>query len=108
VKTFKKRLAKDTSYKVKFNENWYGERLLDIYQNLHETLDEVLQQARGHDADLGGVVLHHPDLINPIVVPLQSWENLNADTVLSEVTKVLNSNENIKDNEGLMVTVGSI
>lgn len=43
--------------------------------------EDVLHLARGHNADLGRVVLNHPDLINPIVVPLQSWENINADTV---------------------------
>lgn len=46
--------------------------------------DDVLSQARGHDADLDRVVLSHPNLNNSIVVPLQSWEKLNADTVMSE------------------------
>lgn len=62
-------------------------------------------QARGHDADLGRVVLSHPNLNNPIVVPLQ---NLNADTVMSEITKVLNSNGTLSLDEHLLVTVGSI
>lgn len=70
--------------------------------------DDVLSQARGHDADLGRVVLSHPNLNNSIVVPLQSWEKLNADTVMSEITKVLNSNETIPVDEHLLVTVGSI
>lgn len=38
----------------------------------------------------------------------QNEKFYNADTVLNEVTKVLNSNENIKVNDGLLVTVGSI
>lgn len=69
---------------------------------------DVLSRARGQDADLGRVVLSHPNLNNPIVVPLQSWDNLNADTVMSEITKVLNSNETIPVEEHLLVTVGSI
>lgn len=108
VKTYKTTVAKDTTYKEKFNNNWNGENLRDIFKKLHEMFEDVLHLARGHNADLGRVVLNHPDLINPIVVPLQSWENINADTVLNEVTKVLNSNENIKVNDGLLVTVGSI
>lgn len=108
VKTYKTTLAKDTTYKVKLNNNWNGENLRDIYKKLHEMFEDVLHLARGHNADLGRVVLNHPDLINPIVVPLQSWENINTDTVLKEVTKVFNSNENIKVNDGLLVTVGSI
>lgn len=71
VKTYKTTLAKDTTYKVKFNNNWNGENLRDIYKKLHEMFEDVLHLARGHNADLGRVVLNHPDLINPIVVPLQ-------------------------------------
>lgn len=106
TRTFKKNLARDTSYKVKVNDEWRGGKLVDIYKKLHDMFDDVLSQARGHDADLGRVVLSHPNLINPIVVPLQSWENLNADAVMSEITKVLNSNETIPVDEHLLVTVG--
>lgn len=81
---------------------------MDIYDYLHNMLDDVLSQARGSDADLGRVVLSHPKSNNAIVVPLQSWENLNSDTVMSEITKVLNSNENIPVDDHLLVTVGSI
>ena len=108
TRTFKKNLARDTSFKVKFNDQWRGEKLVDIYKKLHNMFDDVLSQARGHDADLGRVVLSHPNLNNPIVVPLQSWENLDADAVMSEVTKVLNSNETIPVDDHLLVTVGSI
>lgn len=92
---------------VKFNDQWQGEKLVDIYQKLN-MFDDVLSLARGHDADLGRVVLCRPNLNNPIFVPLQSGQNLNADTVMSEITKVLNSNETIPVDEHLMVTVGSI
>lgn len=70
--------------------------------------DDVLSQARGHDTDLGRVVLYHPNLNNPIIVPLQSLGSLNSDTVMTEISKVLNSNETISVGEHLLVTVGSI
>lgn len=57
---------------------------------------------------MGRVVLRNPNLNNPIVVLLQSWDNLNADTVMSEFTKVLNSNKTIPDDDYILVTVGSI
>lgn len=108
TRTYKTKLARDTTFKVKFNDQWRGDKLIDIYDKLHGMFDDVLSQARGHDADLGRVVLSHPNLNNSIVVPLQSWEKLNADTVMSEITKVLNSNETIPVDEHLLVTVGSI
>jgi hypothetical protein len=103
-----KNLARDTTFKVKFNDEWRGDRLIDIHDKLRNMFDDVLSQARGHDANLGRVVLSHPNLNNPIVAPLQSWENLNADTVMSEIIKVLNSNETIPVDEHLLVTVWSI
>ncbi|XP_065934895.1 uncharacterized protein [Magallana gigas] len=54
IRTFKN-LARDVSFKVKFNEQWRGEKLVDIYEKLHAMFDDVLSQARGHDADLGRV-----------------------------------------------------
>lgn len=107
IRTFKNQ-ARDVSFKVKFNEQWREEKLVDMYEKLHVMFDDVLSQARGHDADLGRVVISHPNLNNPIVVPLQSWQNLNADRVMSEITKVLNSNETLSVDENLLVTVGTI
>lgn len=101
-------MAHDTTFKVKFNDKWKGDRLIDIYDKLHEMFDDVLSQARGHDTDLGRVVLYHPNLNNPIIVPLQSLGSLNSDTVMTEISKVLNSNETISVGEHLLVTVGSI
>lgn len=70
TRTFTKNLAKDTTFKVKFNEQWRGDKLINIQNKLHDMFDDLLSQARGHDADLGKVVLSHPSLNNPIVVPL--------------------------------------
>jgi hypothetical protein len=108
TRTFKKNLARDTTFKVKFNEQWRGDKLLDIPTKLHDMFDDLLSEARGHDADLGRVVISHSSLNNLIVVPLQSWENLNADVAMSEITKVLNSNESLPVDENLLVTIGSI
>ena len=51
-------MARDTTFKVKFNEQWRGgEKLLDIHNKLHDMFDDLLSEARGHDADLGRVVI---------------------------------------------------
>ena len=58
TRTFKKNMARDTTFKVKFNEQWRGgEKLLDIHNKLHDMFDDLLSEARGHDADLGRVVI---------------------------------------------------
>lgn len=67
TRTYKKNLARDTTFKVKFNDQWRGDKLIDIYDKLHDMFDDVLSQARGHDADLGRVVLSHPNLTTPLL-----------------------------------------
>jgi hypothetical protein len=61
TRTFKKNLAHDTTFKVKFNEQWRGDKLIDIHDKFHDMFD-LLLEARGHDADLGKVVISHSSL----------------------------------------------
>lgn len=70
--------------------------------------DDVLIEAKGDDSNLGRVVIQLPKLNSAILVSLRKWEDLNADTVMSEVTKVLNSNEDVPVDGDLIVTIGSI
>ena len=105
---FKTSLATDTSFKVKFNDRWQGEKLIDLSKQLYDMFEDILSKARGHNADLGRVVVQHPNLSNPIVVPLQPWENLDADAVMDEIMNVINSNEELDVDENMVVTVGSI
>lgn len=70
--------------------------------------DYLLSLARGHDANLGGVVISHPSLSNASVVSLQPWEQHNADVVIGEIAKVLNSNESLSIDEKIFVCVGSM
>ena len=53
TRTFKKNLARDTTFKVKFSEQWRGDKLIDIQNELHNMFDDLLSQARGHNADIG-------------------------------------------------------
>lgn len=56
--------------------------------------DDVLVKAKGSDDDLGRVVLSQSAFHNPIVVPLQKWENIDTNKVMEAVERVLNSDEN--------------
>ena len=72
--------------------------------------DNVLYQARGDLAgnDLGRVVIQHDALHNPIVVPLRPWDELNANTVMETIEKVLNSHEDLPIDDSFDITVGLI
>lgn len=69
--------------------------------------DDLFSQARGKDADLGIVVLSHPSLKNPHCTAI-ILGNFECRRQMSEITKVLNSNESLPIDENLLVTIGSI
>lgn len=103
-----KNAAKDTTYKVKVDARHHGQRLRDVRDGLLRMFDDVLDQARGVENDLGRVLIHHESLHDPIIVPLQPWDQLNADKVMETIEKVLNSNESLSVDESFEITVGSI
>ena len=109
-KTYAKDAAVDRTYRVKVDERHHGLRLQDVQNGLHQMFEEVLERARGNleGNDLGRVVIHHNGLHDPIIVPLQPWEHLNADKVMEVIEKVRNSNQDLSIDDSFEITVGSI
>ena len=109
-RTYAKNAAVDRTYQVKVAEYHHGERLEDIRDGLHQMFDQVLKEARGDLAgnDLGRVIIQHEELHDPIVIPLQTWDQLNADVVMGTIEKVLNSNQNLSVDESFDITIGSV
>ncbi|CAG2238522.1 unnamed protein product [Mytilus edulis] len=70
--------------------------------------EDVLAKAKGGEQDLGRVIVRHTDLNHPIVVPLDKWSNINANTVMTAVENVLNSDETLKLSDQTEILVGNI
>ena len=109
-RTYAKNAAVDRTYQVKVDDYHHGERLEDIRDGLHQMFDQVLNGARGDLAgnDLGRVIIQHEGWHDPIVIPLQPWDQLNADVVMRTIEKVLNSNQNLSVDERFGITIGSV
>ena len=109
-RTYVKNAAIDRTYQVKINEKHHGEKLEDIRDGLHQMFEHVLQEARGDLAgnDLGRVVIRHDGLQDPIVVPLQPWDQLDFNKVMDTIEKVLNSHQNLAVDESMDITVGIV
>ena len=60
-RTYAKNAAVDTTFQVKVNDRYRGQRLRHIRRGLHGMFEDILQEARGDLAgnDLGRVVIHH-------------------------------------------------
>ena len=108
TRTFAKTAATENVYNVKIHEEHQGRQLSDIRDHLHQMFDDVLDRVRGAGNDLGRIVIHHDGLHDAIVIPLQHWDQLNADTVMKMIEKVLNSNQHLAVNENMEITIGSI
>ena len=106
----KKTRAKDINYEIKFNEQWQGNNLQDLVIDLHAMFDDMLNEVKAvyNGNDLGRVVIHHRGLNNPIVIPLIALERLDADHIMQQVQRALNSNENLALDESFRVDVGVI
>ena len=109
-RVYAKNAAVDTTYQVKIDEQHQGQRLKNVLAGLFQMFDDILDEVRGNlaDNDLVRIVIHHNGLHDPIVVPLQTWESINADTILQIIEKVLNSNQELAINESFEITVGCI
>ena len=109
-RTYAKNAAVDTTFQVKVNDRYRGQRLRDIRRGLHGMFEDILQEARGDLAgnDLGRVVIHHDGLHDPIVVPLRPWDRLNVDVVMEYIEKVLNSHQELSVNDSFDITIGTI
>ena len=110
-KTFKKDGARDMMYEVRLNhEDWNGKRLKDGHDHLRDMFAKVIRQARGSltDEDMGHVIIHHPDLTNPIVIPLRPLIDLKPEVIMSIIENVLSSHENLAIDDSLKISVGTI
>ena len=74
VRPFARSAATESTYRVRFKEQWQGRRLRDIQQQLRRLFEDLLARARENvnQNDLLRVVLRHDGLNHAVVVPLQA------------------------------------
>lgn len=107
-KTFSKNLTTETTYRVKFTDVWKGKELRDIFKDMQQMFEDVLTKAKGSEQDLSCVIVRHPELNHPIVVPLDKWSNINTNTVMTAVENVLNSDHKFSLSDQMEVLIGNI
>lgn len=109
-RTYAKNGAIDTTYEVTFTDRLKNKNLIEISDELHNVFDNVLDSVRegSQDNSLARVVIDHKGLSDPIIVPLQKLDDMNASTVMDEIGKVLQSNDELPVDDSFSVTVGRI
>ena len=97
VRRFSKTKVTETTFNVRFNDQWQGRRLDDLNQQLYRLFENLLARAREGvaDNDLLRVVLRHEALNRAIVIPLQEAADMNVEKIMTKVENVLQSEETL-------------
>ena len=100
----------DRTYLIKIEEKHQGQNLRGVQDGLHRMFEDVLNQARWDLSgnDWGRVVIYHDGLQDPIIVPLQTWDQLDVNKVMDIIEKVLNNHQELLINESFIIVIGTI
>ena len=108
---FKKKLITETIYEVRFSEEWTGEKLINVKQQLHEMFEKSIKEATSGanmDTDFGRIFISHEKLSPPIIIKPQPLNQLTAETVMQEIERVLHSEESLDINSTFEVHISKI
>ncbi|CAG2253327.1 unnamed protein product [Mytilus edulis] len=109
-RTYAKTGAIDKTFQAKFTSQLHDKKLSDITEDLHGLFDDILDTVR-QDSDansLARVIIEHNGLTDPIVVSLRELNKMDSSIVMDEISKVLQSNEELPVDDSCTITVGRI
>ncbi|KAL4217298.1 hypothetical protein ACF0H5_023749 [Mactra antiquata] len=110
TRTFSKTAATEFTFKVKFNDQWQGRRLVDIRDQLHHMFSDLLARARQdiQNDDLLNIIVRHPALNHAIVIPLTRSTDLTIQKILDKIESVLQSEESLNIIDTFQVIAGAL
>lgn len=97
VRTFASTAATETTYRLRFNNQWKGRKIGDTFQQLHHLFEDLLTRARQNTLpnDRLRVVIRHNGLNQSVLVPLQPANEVTAKKILHKIENVLQSEESL-------------
>ena len=106
---YNQRLGADNiSYRLKVQENLMDRKVSDILGELYSMFDNLITDLRNdlENGDLVRFYLNHPILNVPIIVSARPIEDLTVEDIMTDVEKVLQSEEELKLDEQFEIHVG--
>jgi len=97
VRRFARATATESTYRVRFNDQWQGRRLRELRRQLYRMFEDVLERARVglEDNDLVRVIIRHGALNHAVVIPLREVGEADVETILQKIENVLQSDETL-------------
>lgn len=107
-KSFKGGVVKETTYQVRFHEDWLDKSIKSLENELKEIMKDLVEEAREdyQEVDMARVHVDHPNLNHAIVVPPRRLGDLNPEVIMEAIENVLQSEENLTLSEAFTVQVG--
>ena len=106
---YNQRLGADNiSHRLQVNENLMNRRISDIIGEMYTMFDSLVTNLRNElqNGDLVRLSLNHPILNVPIIISARPIEELTVEDIMTEVEKVLQSEEELKFDEQFEIHVG--
>ena len=103
----KKFRTKGTNYSLRFNNTMANVEIKDVHECLHEVFQHILDDTVGEvpSRDQVRMVIHSTQLKKPISFPFKPAQALTTERILSEVQRVVQSNQHFRLNDTVDVNV---
>ena len=99
--------TKGTNYSLRFNNIMANIEIKDVHERLHEVFQHILNDTVGDvpSRDQARMVIHSTILEYPIAFPFKPAQALTTERILSEVQRVVQSNQHFRLNDTVDVNV---
>ena len=103
----KKFRTKGTNYSLRFNNIMADVEIKDVHERLHEVFQHILNDTVGDvpSRDQVRMVIHSTQLKKPISFPFKPAQALTTERILSQVQRVVQSNQHSRLNDTVDVNV---
>ena len=101
--------AVDTTYTVRFNDDWEGNSIRDLYNNLENMFADLIDAARlaVPNGTSGRVVIRHPHL-DPIIVSMRPLDEMTVEAIMAKIENVLTSHEELTFSHSITIDFGIV
>ena len=99
--------TKGTNYTLRFNNIMADVETKDVHERLHEVFQHILDDTVGRipSRDQVRMIIHSTQLEYPIAFPFKPAEALTTERILSEIERVIQSNQHFRLNDTVDVNV---
>ena len=103
----KKFRTKGTNYSLRFNNAMADVEIKDVHERLHDVFQHIFDDTVGDvpSHDQVRMIIHSTQLKNPIAFPFKPAQALTTERILSEVQRVVQSNQHFRLNDTVDVNV---